>query len=406
MKRFYMALVMLILIAAGGAAEKELDWTSPTVYHSYRTMVVDNGADWKTKLNLRAGQSKSSERVAQIYTGTRVEVYEDNGVWCRVVLRFGEGEALTGYVMNRYLSAVERNGTALCPAATAKMDTKLTGDQEETWISAGERVYVLAVCGDQYYVLKRDGRQGYVNATAFEELREPCEEERIIYRTGYVPTGGMRFIDRKSGAEVTLAGGVAIGDCWRMPDEDVWHIAFGAGVEQNPRVEGVIPESQIASEGNARFEGEAYTCGENLVFKVGMVDGMPILRMTRPDGGICWALGNVPEEAKRIEHDIYSDYEMECEPGKMLSHAAIEGILNYVKKHTTLDERTCGWGETMPMTQEMIERCTLHTAYVVDPASGKLAMIRAWLTDVDGSYVTGGNLNPITGAVARWGCDA
>lgn len=148
MKRFYMALVMLLMMAAGCVAEEALVWSPPTAYYSHRTMVVDNGANWKTKLNLRAEQSKNSERLAQIYTGTRVEVYEDNGVWCRVALRFGEGETLAGYVMNQYLSAVDQNGTALCPLATPKVDAEFSDTLKATMIRAGERVYVLAACGD------------------------------------------------------------------------------------------------------------------------------------------------------------------------------------------------------------------------------------------------------------------
>ena len=86
----------------------------------------------------------------------------------------------------------------------------------------------------------------------------------------------------------------------------------------------------------------------------------------------------------------------------MLSQAVMDNIISYVSKRGVLDERTSG----KSVTKEIAARCSVQAALVLDPGTGKVLMIRAWLKDVDGSYVTGGDLDPISGAITRWGCNA
>ena len=49
--------------------EEELDWISPTIGSNDAVMIVDNGSDWQTRLNLRAEQRKGSEILGRIIPG-------------------------------------------------------------------------------------------------------------------------------------------------------------------------------------------------------------------------------------------------------------------------------------------------------------------------------------------------
>ena len=107
----------------------------------------------------------------------------------------------------------------------------------------------------------------------------------------------------------------------------------------------------------------------------------------------------MPKEASAVDRDICR---VEYDPEKLLSDKQIKAVFDHVSKGGVLDERT-SWESVSP---ELAARCTLRTALEFDPGSGKLVRIHAWLEDTDGSYVTGGDLDPRTGAIARWGCNA
>ena len=71
--------LLFLAVAPSHAEEEELNWISSTIGSNDAVMIVDNGSDWQTRLNLRAEQRKGSEILGRIYTGTRLEVYQDNG---------------------------------------------------------------------------------------------------------------------------------------------------------------------------------------------------------------------------------------------------------------------------------------------------------------------------------------
>ena len=402
MKRIcFFVMSLLLLLGAAALAEGELKWRTPTIGGNDAVMIVDNGEDWSVRLNLREEPRKGSAIKGRIYTGTRVEVYEDDGEWCLVGLRFAHGNVLTGYVMKQYLTPVGEEFSALCPLAAANRAVRVSGDVGRGPIDlrAGESAYVLAVCGDEYYVMVPGRGQGIAPADAFGPLKEPEAGARIRYDAFTVPTGGLTFTDDTTGAKVKLNGGVVLEDCWQLPGEDVWHVTFGAGIQRSPRVQGTIPASNLTQSGWVPFEGDVYDQDGWFLACVGTVDGEPMLRMTDHGGAMYWAQGDVPKDAKRIDSEICR---IERPWHEWVSQAVKEKIFEYVVKGRVLDERTSGEG----VTKELAARCMLHTALELDPGSGKLLRVHAWLEDADGSYVTGGDLDPQTGEITRWGCNA
>jgi len=403
MKRFCLILMALLLFAAAAVSE-ELRWLSPTIGGNDAVMIVDNGSDWSVRLNLRTQPRKGSEIKGRIYTGTRVEIYEDDGEWCLVSLRFTHGSVLTGYVMKQYLTPLRNGFSALCPLAVANRQIKVSDDvgRGPVYLEQGDGAYVLAVCGDEYYVMVPGQGQGFAPADAFEALEEPAREERIRYGRLTVPAGGLDHENELTGEKIRLAGGVVFEDCWQIPGEETWHMTFGAGMQRLPRVQGEIPREKLVENAWIPFEGEVYALGRSFIARVGTVDGLPILRRTEQNGDIFWAQGDVPKEAVQIDSQICR---IECPPPELISQAVMENVFEYVVKHSVLDERTEG-ENIRQVTKELASRCTLRTALELDPGSGKLLRIHAWLEDTDGSYVTGGDLDPRTGAITRWGCNA
>lgn len=402
MKRVALILLALLIgLPLPACAQSGLHWLSPTIGGNDAVMIVDNGQDWRTKLNLRAEQRKDSEIRGRIYTGTRVELYQDNGEWCTVGLNFGGDNVLTGDVMKQYLTPLRDGFSALCPLAVAKTEIEVltSTDTMVANLRPGDTAYVLAVCGEEYFLMIPDVGQGYAPASAFEPLTEPREEKRIVYQPFYVPEGGLSFVDEQTGDTVSLAGGVLLEDCWKIGGDTEWHVTFGAGIQRSPRVQGVIPRDKLASKGGIPFEGEVYAYGMSFITCVGTINGQPILRRVDQNGDVFWAAGAVPKEAALIDNDLY---EIKCEAKELLSCAAMERIFAYVSERGVLDERT----SSESVSPEVVARCTLYAALVLDPALREVVMIRAWLKDADGSYVTGGDLDPKTGKIVRWGCNA
>ena len=176
-------------------------------------------------------------------------------------------------------------------------------------------------------------------------------------------------------------------------------MTFGAGIQRSPRVQGTVPAEKLSKGGWVPFEGEVYALERSFITCVGAADGQLILRRTDPNGDVFWAQGEVPEGAERIDSEICR---IKRPWRELLSQAVRDNVFDYVVKGRVLDERTADEG----VTKELAERCTLRAALELDPGSGKLLRIHVWLEDVDGSYVTGGDLDPVTGAITRWGCNA
>lgn len=400
MKKTLLWLLALLLLAASPshAEEEELDWISPTIGSNDAVMIVDNGSDWQTRLNLRAEQRKGSEILGRIYTGTRIEVYQDNGEWCLVGLQFNGSDVLTGEVMKAYLRPVGGSFSALCPLAVVKTEVSVTGTggfMELIQLKPGDKAYVLAVCGDEYFLMIPDVGQGYAPVSAFEPLSEPKQEERIVYQTWVVPSGGITFIDKHTQYETTLVGGVYLEDCWQVEGETQWHITYGAGIQRMLRAECTIPQDQLSQQGLQSFEGEVYAYDKSFILRVGTQNGKPILKRIEQNGDILWAVGNVPKNAVPLDPDLCI---IECEATELLSQAVIDNLFAYVREKHPLDERT----SSDTVSDTVIDRCKLRAALVLEPRSCDLT-IHAWLEDEDGAYVTGGDLAPKSGAITRWG---
>ena len=400
-RAFVWIMALLLAVAAPSQAEDELKWLSSTIGSNDAVMIVDNGSDWHTRLNLRTEARKGSDIKGRIYTGTRVEVYEDGGEWCLVGLSLSDGDVLTGNVMKQYLTPVGQAFSALCPLATAVTETvavtTLLGT-EVTQMKPGDRAYVLAVCGDQYYLMIPGAGQGYAPASAFAPLSEPEQGQRIVYRTFYVPAGGLTFTDEKSGYAITLAGGLQLEDCWQIEGETQWNVTFGAGIQRSPRVKGILPQDKLSEHAVVPFEGEVYAYERCFMTCVGTENGKPILRRSMQNSDIPWAVGNVPKDAVPLERDSCV---LECEARELLSEVVMDNVFAYVRKHHPLDERTSG----QSVSDEVIARCRLCASLVLDPGTGEV-MIHAWLEDEDGTYVTGGDLDSRSGMITRWGCNA
>lgn len=402
MRRIVSVLFAILLgIPHLAGAQEELHWLSPTIGGNDAVMIVDNGDDWHTRLNLRSEQRKGSEIRGRIYTGTRVELYQDNGEWCTVGLNFEGGSILTGEVMKRYLTPLRDGFVALCPLAAAKTETEVRSaiDTTVAQLLPGDTAYVLAVCGNRYYLMVPGVGQGYALADAFEELKQPQAGKQIVYKTFYVPEGGLAFTDIMTGEEVFLAGGVKLSDCWQMEGDEEWHVTFGAGIQRTPRVHGMISEELLAVDRGIAFEGDVYGRETSFITCVGEVGGEKMLRRIDANGDIFWAQGEVPEEVVLLDQDICR-FERPAE--QILSQAVIRNIIEYVRQNDPLDERGCG----EQVSDEVLARCSVHAALELEPGSGTLLRIHAWLEDSDGTYVTGGDLNPRTGEITRWGCNA
>lgn len=401
MRRFFVWLIVLLLAAAAPLqAEDELSWLSPTIGGNDAVMIVDNGSDWHTRLNLRTEPRKGSDIKGRIYTGTRVEIYEDLGEWCLIGLSLGGGNILTGHVMKQYLTPVGQAFSALCPLATVVTETEITGSVslEGERLKPGDRAYVLAVCGDQYDLMIPGVGQGYAPASAFAPLSEPEQGKRIVYRSFYVPAGGLTFTDERNGYAITLAGGVRLEDCWQIEGETQWNVTFGAGIRRPPRVEGIIEQDKLSEQAVYPFEGEVYAYERSFIACVGTEDGKPILRRSLQNGDILWAVGDVPKDAVPIDRDLCI---LRCEAKELLSEATMDNVFAYVRKHHPLDERTSG----QSVTDEVIDRCRIGASLVLEAGTGEV-IIHAWLEDEDGSYVSGGDLDARSGRITRWGCNA
>ena len=399
MKAVYL-FILCMLLAVPTRAEDALHWLTPTIGGNEAVMIVDNGDDWEVKLNLRAAQSRESEIKGRIYTGTRVEIYQDNGEWCTVGLNFSGGTIMTGDVMKQYLTPLESGFSALCPIAAANRETEvITGvDTVSAHLRAGDEAYVLAVCGDRYFLMVPGIGQGYAPVDAFDPLKEPQEDKRIDYGMFIVPPGGASFVDEYTGEEVYLTGGLQLEDCWQIRGDEMWHVTLGAGIQRTPRVRGEIPRGKLSDNAFIPFEGEVYAHGNCFITCVGMVGEQWILRRIDPNGDIFWAMGNVPRDAVLLDSDPCM---MKCEADELLSAQTIKSIYEYVAGRSVLDERTSGG----IVTQELAARCSLRTSLMLEPGTGNIVLIRAWLEDTDGTYVTGGDLDPETGEIMRWGCN-
>lgn len=315
-------------------------------------------------------------------------------------LSLGGGNILTGHVMKQYLTPVGQAFSALCPLATVVTETEITGSVslEGERLKPGNRAYVLAVCGDQYDLMIPGVGQGYAPASAFSPLSEPEQGQRIVYRSFYVPAGGLTFIDERSWYTITLAGGVRLEDCWQIEGETQWNVTFGAGIQRPPRVEGIIEQDKLSEQAVYPFEGEVYAYEGSFIACVGTEDGKPILRRSMPNGDILWAVGDVPKEAVPIDRDLCI---LRCEAKELLSEATMDNVFAYVRKHHPLDERTSGES----VTDEVIDRCRSGASLVLEAGTGEV-IIHAWLEDEDGSYVSGGDLDARSGRITRWGCNA
>ena len=60
-RAFVWIMALLLAVVAPSQAEDELNWLSSTIGSNDAVMIVDNGSDWHTRLNLRTEARKASD---------------------------------------------------------------------------------------------------------------------------------------------------------------------------------------------------------------------------------------------------------------------------------------------------------------------------------------------------------
>lgn len=145
-----------------------------------QTAVVDNGSDPKTRLNMREEPSRDAKALGKFYSGTVVEIVKDAGNgWSQVCI--GEGlYALEGYMMSSYL----KSGPAADKVLDATFEMKVVSPygtrsvvlrdapsdsyDAVAMLAVGDKVKVIGVSGDFYYVVLEDN---CVGCLASDELK-------------------------------------------------------------------------------------------------------------------------------------------------------------------------------------------------------------------------------------------
>lgn len=200
-------------------------------------VVWNDSRYWDERLNLRAGPDKGAQSLGRYYTGTRVQVLEDTGDWCRVRIATGTRGARTeGYMMSQYLRSTDGwMGAGLLPYGTLTGNTVLTDAQgtrlEGGQLAAGGKVYVMGVDGSRVHAVTEDGLMGYLPLQLIEGgLRCPEDDEKMLLDTVGTPAEGA--VLRESPAQdapaiATLYGGVRLEDSLFTARRDAVLAALG-----------------------------------------------------------------------------------------------------------------------------------------------------------------------------------
>lgn len=151
------ALVLLLLLPLCACAQSAL---------------VDNGSDPNSRLNMRAQPSRDGASLGKFYSGTQVDIVADAGDgWAQVTLG-GGNHSLSGYMMRSYLATGADAGGVLdarpvmqvvSPYGTPSVvlrDTPSNSYDAVAMLAVGERVTVIGVSGDYYYVQMADDSVG------------------------------------------------------------------------------------------------------------------------------------------------------------------------------------------------------------------------------------------------------
>lgn len=143
------AVLMMAMLCAAGCAQ---------------TMVVDNGSDPSSRLNMRSAPGTDAPSLGRFSSGTQVEVVSDaGGGWSEVVIGGGMN-SIRGYMKSEYLSAASavdarEDRQVISPYGTPSVvlrDRPGNSYDAVAMLPVGTIVKVIGVSGDFCYVQIED----------------------------------------------------------------------------------------------------------------------------------------------------------------------------------------------------------------------------------------------------------
>lgn len=251
MKKFAICIVLLFVLLAGCACAE--------------IRYVDNGSAWNERLNLRAQPSRSAQSLGRYYTGVRVQVKEDLGDWCRVVIAQGvDGREVEGYMMSAYLRPVDGwSGACYLPSI----------------VHNGKPAYVMGYRGSQLHVCYADGQMTFIDGSGIT-LEKPAEGERLLKERICTASGGASLYANNR-MVARLYGGVFLDDSLLLPGN---RTALAGLQDENDEVRGFLYGGFTWTDNGANCQEQyaVYESDSGLIEVLGeMADGRTILRLTQ-----------------------------------------------------------------------------------------------------------------------------
>jgi len=131
-------------------------------------VVIDNGSDPASMLNLRAQPDRSAAAIGRLLSGTRVTVLGDAGNGWSHILIGQERGAVTGYVMTQYLSEnvrvdATRRAGVVSPYGTQSVvlrDRPSNSYDAVAMLMVGDSVLVIGEMNEFRYVQTASGCVG------------------------------------------------------------------------------------------------------------------------------------------------------------------------------------------------------------------------------------------------------
>ena len=293
MKRILCAVLMMLLTVSALPALAQ--WAT-----------VRNQAEGD-RLNLRARPSRSAVSLGKYYTGTRVQILEEdpsNG-WCRVRIGLGNGIAeAEGYMQTQFLAfdalgEQVKDGRPMVVLGTAGgAEILLKSAPAGSTVgkaAGGSRATVLGVGETFLHVLCEDGQIGFVPASA--------AEPRLYFGARPVSesAGSWQMADSGAAPVLTRDGGLPWAtvnksrlNLRRHPGKDAQVLAryyAGTQVQILERDSGSGWTRVRVSLGNRVSEVEGYVMTRYLTFEGApgqVADERPLRVLRSPDGGRVW----------------------------------------------------------------------------------------------------------------------
>ena len=139
------------------------------------TLVVNNGSNPDTRLNMRREPSKDAGSIGKFYSGTEVEWVADAGDgWAEVTIGGGKN-CVSGYMMSEYLSEksaavmdATRDMEVVSPYGTQSVvvrDRPSNSYNAVAMMEVGDAVRVIGTAGDYCYVQLSDDSVGCLSTS-------------------------------------------------------------------------------------------------------------------------------------------------------------------------------------------------------------------------------------------------